>query len=233
MAVYVQALEGPHKGEKFLLKEGYEIGRARGEVMLRRDGKVSSRHALVKRTRSGNLVLVDQESQNGIKVNGQKVRRVTLGIGRVFVIGQTVFKVLQSEDEQAAQFDQPLWKKIIKEEVLRLIEASKHQPPEQGHVVPFEPAVEIRILEGIQADRNFILGFGPREFGSDTLDFELEELTAPPVAFALVPTEAGADFQTDYPDIVRLNDHPIRIHRVKEGDRVRIGKTLIEIGFVK
>ena len=70
---------------------------------------------------------------------------------------------------------------------------------------PFEPALELSIIQGIQTDKKIFLGYGPREFGSDTLDVELEETTAPPIAFEIVPTNIGIEFGHQTVEQRRIN----------------------------
>ncbi len=236
MAIYFEAMSGPYKGESFLVKEGYEIGRARGQVLLRKDPKVSSTHALVRRNKRKQLVLVDQKSANGIKVHGQKVRKVTLLNGMTFELGRTLFKVIfkegvDSRDEAAPEIPkEEHWISVLRSEVPALV--SRREIPSSA-LKAFEPALELSFVQGIQADKKVYLGYGPREFGSDTLDVELEETTAPPIAFEIVPTNVGIEFRTKYPKIVLFNEAPIEAQMVKEGDSIRVGQTLIKIGFAK
>lgn len=239
MAFYLEAISGPFKGKRFLVKESYIIGRARGQVLLRDDPKVSSTHAVVKRNKRGQLVLVDQKSSNGIKVHGQKVRKVTLLNGMTFELGRSLFKVVEKEDpaQEATPAEpsyheptQDQWITVLKTEVPDII---NRREPVNTAVKPFDPAVELSIVQGIQSDKKIFLGYGPREFGSDTLDVELEETNAPPIAFEIAPTNVGVEFRTKYPKIVLFNDEAIEAQMIKDGDSIRIGQTLIKIGFVK
>lgn len=92
MATYIIVTEGPMKGERFEIKGGERIGRDKGEIVLN-DTKVSSQHALVKKSLLGQLMLVDQRSKNGIIVEGKRVDRVKLTIGTEFRIGANLFQV--------------------------------------------------------------------------------------------------------------------------------------------
>lgn len=232
MAIYLEALSGPYQGESFLVKETYEIGRAKGEILLRNDAKVSSSHAVVKKDKRGNLTLVDLKSANGIKVHGQKVKKVVLLPGMTFEIGRTLFKVTErASDADLPEVPQEIpWVLTLRSEIPKLVTLKG----EQDHgIAVFSPPMKVKIIQGIQADQSFILGYGPREFGSETLDFELEETTAPPIAFELVPLPRGAEFRTRHPKLVLLNDQPVSQKELKEGDQIRLGQTIIEIGFVK
>lgn len=236
MAFYFEAMSGPYKGQRFLVKEGYQVGRSKGQVLLKKDPKVSSTHALVRRNKRGQLVLVDQKSANGIKVHGQKVRKVTLLNGMTFELGRTLFKVVYKEGEESPAEAPPEipkeepWITTLKSEVPELI--SRRENPNSALKV-FDPAVELTFAQGIQAEKKVYLGYGPREFGSDTLDVELEETTAPPIAFEIIPTNVGVEFRTRYPKIVLYNEKPEEVKMVKEGDSIRVGQTVIKIGFKK
>lgn len=236
MAFYFEAMSGPYKGKRFLVKEGYKVGRSEGQVLLKKDPKVSSAHALVRRNKRGQLVLVDQKSANGIKVHGQKVRKVTLLNGMTFELGRTLFKVVYKEGDESPAEAPPekptedAWIATLRTEVPEII--SRREIPSSG-LKPFEPAVELSFVQGIQTDKKVYLGFGPREFGSDTLDIELEETTAPPIAFEIVPTNVGIEFRTSYPKLVLFNEKSEESKMVKEGDSIRVGQTVIKIGFKK
>lgn len=221
MAIYLAALSGPHKGQFYPIQEGIKIGRTDGQVLLRKDSKVSSAHAAVRKSPRGNLVLVDLDSANGIKVHGQRVPKVNLLVGATFEIGRTLFKVIEGTEAEykdsaikikAAESPKELksskrvrgksppkeklelflWKQALIREVPSLISRASQIGPDP-QVRPFLPALELRFEQGIQADKTILLGYGPRQVGSDTLDVELEEITSPPVAFELIPTSAGID----------------------------------------
>ena len=97
MGLYLTALNGPQKGHKFPLAHGVTIGRFNTSIALD-DKRVSALHAKIEINKSGYLVLVDQGSSNGTKVNGKKHGRILLRPGLSFQIGDTIFAV-QGKDE--------------------------------------------------------------------------------------------------------------------------------------
>lgn len=234
MAIYIEALAGPYKGEQFYVKLGSQIGRSRGDILLKKDPKVSSVHALVRKNKHGQLVLVDNKSANGIKVQGAKVRKLTLLPGTIFEIGRSVFKITEKEappdSPEAAAERLEAWRRVLRTQ-LPLHLGGVERPTQE--IQAFSPMLELRFVQGIQADNPLRLGFGPRQFGSESFDIELEEPSAPPLAFELCPTPAGIEFRTEHPKIVLFNEAPLRSQIVKEGDSIRLGQTVIEIGFVK
>jgi pSer/pThr/pTyr-binding forkhead associated (FHA) protein len=215
-----------------LLKDGYSVGRARADVKLD-DPKVSGTHAVVRKNKQGDLMLIDQNSSNGIKVNGEKVRNLTLLPGVTFELGRSSFRVVEREgeieDTMANTTSREEWVLTLKAELERV---TGPRAPSPSSVRLFEPMVQLTFLQGIQADQTILLGYGPREFGADSLDVELEDETSPPVAFELSPLDGGVEFHTEFPDIVRLNDASIARQILHEGDAIQIGQTIIQVGFV-
>ncbi len=87
----IKAVHGPLKGQTFPLKEGMTLGRQSGDICLA-DPKASSLHAKVVSGPKG-LVLLDQGSKNGLKVQGEKVTSIDLTPGTSFQIGDGSFCV--------------------------------------------------------------------------------------------------------------------------------------------
>lgn len=229
MEFYFEIIEGPHKGEVHKVSEGSEIGRTRGAVTLSKDAKISSLHARVMKNSQGRLYLVDQDSANGIKYQGRRVRKLLLEPYAEFSLGRSSFKVLLEAKVTKAVPEQVkiTWLDILKKEIENM-NPSLGLSPTFGI---FQPGVELTFAEGVQAETKLTLSFGPREFGSDTLDFELEENVAPPVAFTIKPAPGGALFSTDYPSLVTLNGGTQREKILTHGDQIRLGQTLIHVGI--
>lgn len=92
---YVQALEGPHKGEKYIVKTDSTvlIGRhPRSNISLNKDSKVSSRHALISWDSTG-CWIEDLKSTNGTYLNGKFIERVLLQDKDILDIGDTRLRI--------------------------------------------------------------------------------------------------------------------------------------------
>lgn len=234
MALFIEVIEGNDLGQRFRLSEGIRLGRSTGEILIK-DSKVSALHAQVEKDQKGQLVLVDRESANGLRINGQRVKRVALLPGVKFQIGKTLFKVQIVDsnepevvpEEIAGQKD---WRSVLSDKVPRMIAQNRTTA---FAVQPFNPALVLYFLEGVQAETEITLGYGPRKFGSDVLDIEIQEPAAPDIAFELHPDEGGIKFLTRYPKSVLLNDSQKNTEYIQEGDKIRIGQSLIEIRFLK
>lgn len=233
MAIYLEAIEGPYEGQTYHLRDGIEIGRVRGQILLKKDTKVSSFHAAVVKDASGNLAIVDQGSSNGLKIDGQKLKRLVLTAGIEFYIGRTLFRVVDKSDAAVAGVDNPVeknWEQVLAEDVPTI--AINRVVPKVS-VKSFKFPVRLKFIEGIQADEALWLGFGPRDFGSDNMDVELRESISPANAFTIAPLAETAVLTTDFPKMVQVNDQSDIRHELKEGDLIRIGDTLIQVGFEK
>ena len=89
----IKVLTGPSSGKFLPVEPGVTLGRSRARFNLQ-DPKASSIHAVIKKTGSGKLVLVDNDSRNGTKVNGQKRKKIILMPGVTFQIGSTKCEVI-------------------------------------------------------------------------------------------------------------------------------------------
>jgi pSer/pThr/pTyr-binding forkhead associated (FHA) protein len=227
MALHLEVIAGALKGSRFKLAEGMQLGRSKGEIQIP-DPKISGLHALVEKDSRGKLILVDQNSSNGLLINEIRVKRVALLPGVRFQAGKTLFKVVDYEDHKLAASAPQSWRELLMDEIPRL--KLKNKDPKVS-VQPFQKLVKIEILTGIQADQSFVLGFGPRIFGSDTLDIELFDIEAPNVAFQLTPDLAGVRFSTNYPEKVTLNHNQVSTDLIKAGDKIYLGQTTIQITF--
>lgn len=234
MGFILEVIEGPHAGQSFSIRDGTEIGRVRGQILLKKDSKVSGFHAAIVKDPKGGLLVIDQGSSNLIKINGQKVKRVQLMHGVQFQIGRTVFKVIEKESRPEEPAPEPVieksWEEILEEGIAQLKMA---RPAPKTPVKAFKHAVRLDFIEGLQADEYLTLGFGPRDFGSDNLDIELKESVCPATAFTIAPSAGGAVFSTDFPRLVHVNGQSDIRHELQEGDTIRIGSTLIQVSFLK
>ncbi|MEZ4871424.1 MAG: FHA domain-containing protein [Bdellovibrionales bacterium] len=89
----IKILTGPSSGKYLPVEVGFTIGRKRAKFNLN-DPKASSIHAVIKKTRSGKIVLVDNNSRNGTKVNGEKRKQILLHPGVKFQIGSSKCEVI-------------------------------------------------------------------------------------------------------------------------------------------
>lgn len=232
MLAIVEIIEGDQSGEKHSLWQGARVGRTTGELILS-DPKVSSLHAQIELNSKGGLVLVDQNSANGIKINGRRVKRVAMLPGVIFSVGKSTLRVIELKDEPPPSLTPSESSKNWKDSILNYFEGKELHFTKNSSKEPlaFRPALEFSFIEGPQFEQKILVGFGPRQFGSNVLDIELIEPMCPPIAFELSNENGVAIFKTQYPKLVRLNDSNTAESPLNEGDKIRIGQTLILVGF--
>ncbi len=96
MDLFIEILVGDSVGKRFVLVNGFRIGRKDCEILIS-DPKVSSFHASVIVRGSAEdpkYYLKDNNSSNGIKFNDLRVPELFLAPGVEFKLGNTVFKVV-------------------------------------------------------------------------------------------------------------------------------------------
>lgn len=227
MVTFIEILEGNHQGSRFKVEQGLTLGRLKADILIK-DPKVSGTHARVELDGKGQFVLIDLNSSNGLYLNSRRVKKVALIPGVTFEVGRTKFSVVQISDEQAASFSRVMTWRSILHEVLPSKEAQNRQVTLQS----FNPSLRLSFTQGIQADYEIVLGYGPRQAGSQSLDIELLDEEAPQDAFELVPTPAGTEIKIKAQGRVMLNNVSKSSEILKDGDLISFGATVIKVSYL-
>lgn len=114
MQVILEAIAGPHRGRKVLLRSGQAatIGRTeRADFVFPHDAQMSSVHFALELSRRGCL-LRDLQSTNGTRVQGTAVAEIMLEEGNEVAAGQTLFSVhlegaISAGDAETARLQVP------------------------------------------------------------------------------------------------------------------------------
>lgn len=234
MGLVLTALEGPLKDQVFTLANGVTIGRS-GTTIEIHDGKVSTLHARVAADEQAQLVLIDNQSKNGVRVNGERINILELKPGVEFYIGDQHFRVAEVPAERSEKRGKPKRQQRYWHEALAEF-LHAHAKSFRDHARKFEPLERALVLEfvrGIQVNCKWVLGYGPRKIGSGTLDLPIWEPGAPKVCFEIEETSEGLLFQTKHPELVRLNDQSMDSKVLHVGDTIKINDTIIEVDFVE
>lgn len=96
MDLFIEIIGGEPRGKRFVLVNGFKLGRKNCEILIA-DPKVSSLHATIFTKGSGadqKYFLKDNNSSNGIKFNDLRVPELFLAPGVEFRLGNTVFRVV-------------------------------------------------------------------------------------------------------------------------------------------
>lgn len=230
MAIFIEVIAGNDLGMRFKASHGLKIGRSLGDVTIN-EPKMSGVHAQIRSTENGKLFLIDRESSNGIKIKGVRVQKLHLTPGVTFQIGATVFLVLEAEEEreQIEKVDTFDWQQTLMSAIPNLkLEDQRPMSP----IRTFTRPITLSIVEGFQANQRYVLGYGPRNVGLACLDIEITDPRSPDLAFSIIATSNGAaEFVTDQTATVLLNGVSTNKEILKNGDIIRVGSTLIEMGI--
>jgi len=224
----LKSLSGPLRDQIFTIEAGSTLGRRETTILIP-DHRVSNVHAKVEANETGQLLLVDNGSKNGIRDGqGLKCDRLLLQPGVEFSIGEHKFAVVQTEAPPAKR--KSYWFDVLAEALLSQGPNWKDRPKDP---TPLKPAVVLEFIRGVQTRQSWTLGFGPRRIGGTCMDLPIYEEQAPPVCFEIHPSDKGILFTTEHSDIVRINGQSLDSHVLRVGDTIQIRETLIEVDFVE
>lgn len=224
MELILEITDGGRKGSRFRIAEGMTIGRKQCDITVP-DSKVSGKHAKVEVRDGGQVFLIDVGSSNGIKVGGKRTRELALAPGVIFQLGRTSFSVLEAEISEVTE-DQSTWNDIL----AALLSRSKERAAmDKREASPFNPLLRLKFIQGIQTGTEWVLGYGPREAGSEIIDLRIEEAGAPQVCFEISPHRSGPRFRTQYSEIVKLNGKSLTDEHLQNGDIIEVHTTKIEV----
>lgn len=253
----LKVLSGPKTGLSSPITDGLSLGRKKTQIALE-DPKSSNLHAIVEK-QGDDFFLIDQKSRNGIKFNGKKIDQLKLVPGIEFVIGNSkicvetveVIKKARTPQPQAQDkthkmegfdfqapaedpldsidIEPPHWSEVITNFITNHEDVLKNK---NISVLPFQSLIELRVLRGVQANKVWTLGYGPRKVGRASLDVQLFEQEALDTCFELLPTSEGCVFKTDYPNKVLLDGKNTNSKVLIGGEIITIGVTQIQVGFI-
>ncbi len=123
----------------------------------------------------------------------------------------------------------PTWRELL----TKLIQSTSLRAGDvlNENLRAFNPPLKFRCIRGRQYGKSWILGYGPRSIGPKSLDLVLNESTAPPICFQVVPTLTGVEFKTGHPEIVRLNGQKLAKVILHAGDVIEILNTQLVVDF--
>lgn len=229
MVTFIEIIDGPNEGSRFKAVNGLTLGRSKADIVVK-DPKISSTHAQFVLDGKDQLVLMDLNSSNGIHIGGRRVKKVALLPGVTFEVGRTQFKVISVEEEIADDFSRLMtWRNVVKNKLSLLVDGKNYT---ETAVQSFSPALKLSFIQGIQTDEEFVLGYGPRFAGADSLDIELLDEEAPKEAFELLPGPGMVTIKIAALGRVTLNNRSIDAEVLKDGDLISFGNTLIKVTYL-
>ena len=236
---------GLASGQVFDVKNGAIIGRASSVDISFSDPKLSGRHAKIELDKTGHFLLTDLGSTNGLRIENRRVNQVRLTPGLVFRAGNTVMEVIVARESPAPEPpaqnlppELPLtpapepkrkasaWDEYLADFAKR---AQAKVPNRPVPLAPFDPLLVLTIVRGPQVGTQWIIGYGPREVGQDTLEFHV--MDSPSLAFRVSPRGDLAFYETLQPKQVRLNGSSISTEMLHAGDEIQISNTIIRVSY--
>lgn len=218
MSLNLQITSAERHGETFVIETNSSIGR-QADLSFD-DPKMSKIHAIFELDRSLGWLIKDNNSKNGVIVNGSIVDSHVLEQNDELEIGSTHMRVMSVA---------AIWKPQLNQLLIDAFDSVKNHP---STAYPFRNIPALRIIQGLQAGETHILEYGPRHAGGECDDIQLYEPLCPDLAFVVSADTQGVWLETPYPKIVTVNDVSVKKVLLKKGDRIRIHKTLIEVDFL-
>lgn len=214
MPLLFKVRTGDLTGSHFRIERGKTVGRSRSDIQLK-DPNVSGLHAKIEGDSKGQFLLIDQDSNNGILLNGQRVKKAALLPGVVVQLGRIELEVVEVSNNEANLLAPLLgWK-----DQLMAYAQSLDKEENLKDLLPFDPIICFEFLTGIEVGRIVHFGFGPRDFGRQTLDMDSIDLGLPELAFTVFPDKKHrAIIENQYPHQILLNEKSFNRSTVQDGD---------------
>lgn len=134
---------------------------------------------------------------------------------------------------QLKLFESALPKNLFIAEIEKLIPRAKNVQPSASFRL-FQKPLLLTVETGPQADDEFILAWGPRDFGPASLEFPIEFPPFPGILFTLSPNSKGEIvFSTNYPDFSRVSGHKESTCVIPPKSKIEAGSSIIFIDYLK
>lgn len=235
--LFFEIIQGPNKGQIIPIKPGYKLGNGFGEakVEIKLPAKnILSLHAQIISLENGQLFLVALNPNHVFSIDSHKIDRIELTNGYIFKLEDMLIKVASKAKKNTSLYAQrvPMSQKPDQTLESLLQTCTSLIPKNSGsiEIQAFKSPLQMRFSQGLQFDESFIIGWGPRKFGKNTLEFSLSDPVAPDIAFTLSPgTKGEYVFFTKYPNIIFINGNSFKKAIVKTRDKIQFGDTIIEL----
>lgn len=262
MNTYLEILSGPEKGSLYRVRPNLRIGSGNCDLRIE-DTDLPPLHSQVLLDQKNQMVLVCTNAVFEVLINGRAVKKVVLLNGITAQIGNSLFKIIVTDKELLGALDPLLpnqasanasrnWlapekepalsfkvaqpespKLLLIKELQHLIDEIKN-PPLAPSFSLFKQPILLRLETGPQADDEYILSWGPRDFGPLALEFPIEFPPFPGILFTLTPSDSGEIvFSTKHPDFARVSGHTDSSCVIADGDKIEAGNSTIFVELLK
>ena len=222
MILRLEFLEGPLSGHRMSVNQRTQVGRAKGELVVP-DAKLSGSHMFFeKESDSGQWCIVDDNSRNGVWVNGLRETRAILKDGDKIQFGESVIHCLITDGALKAP------SKVIEQWVEAQSKKLITHPNVKSEICP---EIRLKAIQGIQYGQTWDIFYGPRKAGKQHMDICLFEEFAPEEAFEIMVKGRYAYFQTEHQGRVKINNQELKSKQFEPGDVISVGETQLLVEF--
>lgn len=226
MDLYLKITAGARKNDMFRIQNSITLGRSKADINLK-DSKASSVHAKIIEEDDG-LYYLDMNSTNGSLVNDSRINKVKLVPGLVITVGSTQFEILSEFDvKKSSTSNLSEWRESL---FGYLKEIKADQTP--ATIYPFRKCIFVHIQSGLEAGREWILGYGPRTIGPLSTDICILDSQLDGLCLSVVQ-------RNDKVIIEAIGNNSFYVNGIKKDTEVlqssvdiQIGNTSLEIGFL-
>ncbi|MGI9548569.1 MAG: FHA domain-containing protein [Bdellovibrionales bacterium] len=214
----LKIIKGSHKGKVYSLKNNMIIGRTTGDIVLK-DHLISDPHAKIEIYSNDKIMLSDEDSKNGIFVDGEPKVKTVLEEGSKFSIGEHEFEVIFIKTPEET------WREVLKNSLSLLKEDDAPIP-----LSSFSKELHLNFTKGYMQGNTWVLAYGPRSFGSESPDCPLFGESVPGEAFTFIPQgNKEILYETSYPHVVLINGKQLSEKIIEEGDVISLDSLEIKI----
>ncbi len=221
MRLQIEVLDGPQKGKRITLQKGLLIGRKTEQLDIG-DQMMAPQHGVV-----------DSDNKNAwnfeclapalARVGSVEMARVSLLLGLVFHLGQTGFKVVEKTSLGIEAWD------------TNLVDWLKENPghPKQTDFLFFLNPISLAFVQGPQYEQFSTLSYGPRILGHGSLDIHLVDPSCPPQVARFFQVADRCYVENLCGERATINSNSFDQHPIKDGDRLKVNSTIIELSMIK
>lgn len=262
MNLILEILDGPQTGEKMAIETAAFLNWKQDIIELSSEAQ-SDFHASLSKNTKGLLFLESASDGIQLEINSAKVKKIHLVPGVHFKMNGISLRVIFENPEliipsnaepaltevdlddvkssaekapvstKAQEQSAPAkksWRSLISEK-LKEMDVKNSEPLQ---VRAFAPALELEFVKGLWSEKKIPLFFGPRLAGFGHLDLDLEDPEIPHLAFEIIPgIDGSAEIINRAGFKVFLNKKPFEKQKLKNGDLIEIGISIIQVNFLE
>lgn len=227
MSLYFVIQSGPLQGESYEISPNMTVGRGDKADISIADPNISFLHAQIQK-KDNQFYLIDKGSKNKIKVDKTKQDSVALQHLLMFQLGNTKIQINDS-DYKEPQLQKKNWKQKLYTDLEQEVFVNDNV---SENIKALNPSISLSFISGIQTKTKYILGYGPRNIGSSSMDLPIIGENIPENCFSIFLEDQKTVFKTNHTKRVLLNQKPINKSIVKDKDIIYIDNIKIKINLL-